>query len=128
MVEQSHCELGSDFKKHILSIFNAPNVKEQPRVVVELGCGDGLLLQQIYLSIREHSLRCNMLDEHELTLVGIEQCPDSIRAATRNLADLPADVISMPLNCPGQILRELDGRITADKQDILLNPQTWLIA
>ncbi|MEH1972440.1 MAG: SDR family NAD(P)-dependent oxidoreductase [Nostoc sp.] len=119
MVQQSHFELWPILKNHILSIFNAPNFKEQPRVLVELGCGNGLLLQQIYLWIRDHSLRGNVLDEHDLTLVGIEQCPDLIQTATRNLGDIPADVISMPLNCPEQILRELDGRITAKKQDIL---------
>ncbi|WP_273770791.1 SDR family NAD(P)-dependent oxidoreductase [Nostoc sp. UHCC 0926] len=119
MVEQSHFELWPILKNHILSIFNAPNFKEQPRVLVELGCGNGLLLQQIYLWIRDHSLRGNVLDEHDLTLVGIEQSPDLILTATRNLGDIPADVISMPLNCPEQILRELDGRITANKQDIL---------
>lgn len=118
--EKSHFDLWPIFKNHILSIFNVPNVKEQPRVIVELGCGNGLLLQQIYLWIQEHSLGGNVLDERDVTLIGIEQCPDLIRIATRNLADIPsAHVISMPLNCPGQILRELEGRITANKQDIL---------
>nr|ADA69237.1 trans-AT polyketide synthase [Nostoc sp. 'Peltigera membranacea cyanobiont'] len=119
MVQQSHFELWPILKNHILSIFNASNFKEQPRVIVELGCGNGLLLQQIYLWIRDYSLRGNVLDEHDLTLVGIEQCPDLIRTATRNLGDIPADVISVLLNRPEQILRELDGRITANKQDIL---------
>lgn len=118
MVEQSQFELWPILKNHILSIFNAPNFKDQPKVIVEMGCGNGLLLQQIYLWIREYRLCGNVLDEHDLTLVGIEQCPDLIRTATRNLADIPAYVISMPLNCPGQI-DELDGRITAKKQDIL---------
>ncbi|MBD2610773.1 SDR family NAD(P)-dependent oxidoreductase [Nostoc punctiforme FACHB-252] len=120
IVEKSHFELWPIFKNHILSIFNVPNVKEQPKVIVELGCGNGLLLQQIYLWIQEYSLCGNVLDEQDLTLIGIEQCPDLIRTATRNLADIPsAHIISMPLNCPGQILRELEGRITANKQDIL---------
>ena len=65
MVEKDHFELWPILKNHILSIFNAPNFKEQPRVIVELGCGNGLLLQQIYLWIRDHSLRGNVLDEHD---------------------------------------------------------------
>ena len=107
------------FKKHILSIFNAPKLKEQPKVIVEFGCGDGQLLRDIYLLIREQTLRGRALAEHELILVGIEQNPDSIKEATRNLADLPAHVIAIALDCPEKILGELNGRITVGKQEIL---------
>jgi tRNA G46 methylase TrmB len=120
IVTPSHFNLWPEFKNQILSIFNAPNVQEQPNIIIELGCGEGLLLRQIYQLIQEHTLRGRRLKEQELRLVGIERTPDLVQAAMRNLADLPAQVVSMSSNCFEPVLPGLNIQSAMNEQKVLL--------
>src|SRR5690606_13997062 len=55
----------------IIEIFNQP-VEEQPKGILDMGCGNGALLQHLYELIERYTLRGKMLEEYPLFLVGAD--------------------------------------------------------
>lgn len=55
----------------IVSLFNLP-IDEQPKGILDMGCGNGAFLQHIFEVIDRQTLRGKMLDEYPLFLVGAD--------------------------------------------------------
>ena len=59
-----HEKYFADVEDIILSIFNQLPIEEQPKYVVDMGCGDGTLLKRVYETIRSKSARGKQLHQY----------------------------------------------------------------
>lgn len=110
----------------IIEIFNQP-ISEQPKGVLDMGCGNGAFIQHLFDVIEKHTLRGKMLDEHPLILVGSDYNEAALKITKANLiqADIWAKVIWGDIGDPDLLARELSENYDVDLKD-LLNVRTFL--
>ncbi len=68
-----------------LPIFDERPVEAQPTMVVDVGCGDGTLLETLYAEVRARTRRGRCLNDHPLLMVGAEPSPVARRSAAERL-------------------------------------------
>ena len=120
---------GAYFKKVdeiIASIFNRP-IHEQPRGIVDMGCGNGAYLQHLFEVIAQKTLRGTMLEDHPLFLVGADYNQAALKVTRANLisADIWAKVIWGDIGRPDLLAKDLEENYQIDLKD-LLNVRTFL--
>ena len=110
----------------IIEIFNLP-ISEQPKGILDMGCGNGAFIQHIFDVIEKHTLRGKMLDEHPLILVGSDYNEAALKITKANLiqADIWAKVIWGDIGDPDLLAKELLENYDVDLKD-LLNMRTFL--
>jgi SAM-dependent methyltransferase len=110
----------------IIEMFNRP-ILEQPRGILDMGCGNGALLEHLFNVIEYHTLRGKMLDEHPLFLVGADYNETALRVTRSNLisADIWAKIIWGDVGQPVQLAEDLKEDYSINIQD-LLNVRTFL--
>lgn len=110
----------------IIELFNRP-LDEQPKGVVDMGCGNGAFLQHIFEVISQRTLRGEMLDDYPLLLVGADFNEVSLRVTRSNLtkADIWAKVTWGDIGRPDLLARDLEENYGIALQD-LLNVRTFL--
>ena len=110
----------------IIEIFNQP-ITEQPKGVLDMGCGNGAFMQHLFDVIEKHTLRGKMLDEHPLILVGSDYNETALKITKANLiqADIWAKVIWGDIGKPDLLAKELIENYDVDLKD-LLNVRTFL--
>lgn len=91
----------------VLPVFDEPDLDRQPRLVVDVGCGDGRMLQALGRLVRERTLRGRHLDSHPLRLVGTEFEAEAARVAERTLE---APVLFADVGDPEGLEERLDAR------------------
>jgi hypothetical protein len=120
---------GTYFKKIdeiIISIFNRP-INEQPKGIVDMGCGNGAFLQHIFEVIDRQTLRGEMLSDYPLFLVGADYNQAALKVTRANLikADIWAKVIWGDIGRPDLLADDLKDNYGIDLED-LLNVRTFL--
>ena len=110
----------------IIEIFNQP-ITDQPKGVLDMGCGNGAFIQHLFDVIEKHTLRGKMLDEHPLILVGSDYNEAALKITKANLiqADIWAKVIWGDIGKPDLLAKELIENYDVDLKD-LLNVRTFL--
>lgn len=110
----------------ILDLFNKP-LDEQPKGIVDMGCGNGAFLQHIFEVIELRTLRGEMLEEHPLFLVGADFNEVALKVTRANLtkADIWAKVIWGDIGRPDLLARDLKEDYGIELED-LLNVRTFL--
>ncbi|HAH52502.1 MAG TPA: polyketide synthase, partial [Balneola sp.] len=110
----------------IIEIFNQP-ITEQPKGVLDMGCGNGAFIQHLFDVIEKHTLRGKLLDEHPLILVGSDYNEAALKITKANLiqADIWAKVIWGDIGKPDLLAKELIENYDVDLKD-LLNVRTFL--
>jgi DNA-binding MarR family transcriptional regulator len=110
----------------IIELFNRP-LDEQPKGVVDMGCGNGAFLQHIFEVISQRTLRGEMLDDHPLLLVGADFNEVSLRVTRSNLtkADIWAKVTWGDIGRPDLLASDLSEHYGIALED-LLNVRTFL--
>lgn len=110
----------------IIDLFNKP-IGEQPKGIIDVGCGDGTFIEHIFNIIYKKTKRGKMLKEHPLFIVGAD-FNKKARIATKkrmNQADIWAEVEFGDISDPNSI-----DTMLKDKHDItlgdLLNTRTFL--
>ncbi|HVB56013.1 MAG TPA: hypothetical protein VNE63_06200 [Candidatus Acidoferrales bacterium] len=104
----------------IVEIFNRP-LNLQPRGICDMGCGDGTLLEHLYVVVKNHTLRGGALDKYPLMLIGADFNKVARRVAKQNLrkAGIPLfHVIPGDINRPAQLASDLEG-LGYDIHDLL---------
>ena len=78
----------------IINIFNKP-IEEQPKGILDMGCGNGAFIKHIFEVIEYHTLRGKILDEYPLLLVGADFNQAALKVTRGNLikSDIWAKVI-----------------------------------
>ena len=110
----------------IIELFDKP-IGEQPRGILDMGCGNGAFIQHLYYVIEQHTLRGKMLDEHPLFLVGADYNETAQRITKANLiqADIWAKVVFGDIGRPDLLAKDLEDSYGIELQD-LLNVRTFL--
>ena len=110
----------------IIKLFNLP-IEEQPKGILDMGCGNGAFLQHIFEVIDRQTLRGKMLDEYPLFLVGADYNQTALKVTRANLikADIWAKVIWGDIGRPDLLSDDLKENYNIDLKD-LLNVRTFL--
>lgn len=110
----------------IIELFNKP-IAEQPKGILDMGCGNGAFLQHIFNVIERQTLRGKMLEEYPLFLVGVDYNQVALKVTRANLikADIWAKVIWGDIGNPDLLAQELAENYAIDLKE-LLNVRTFL--
>lgn len=110
----------------IIEIFNRP-IEEQPKGILDMGCGNGAFLQHLYEVIERQTLRGKMLEQHPLFLVGADYNQAALKVTRANLIknDIWAKVIWGDIGNPDQLAVDLKENYRIELSD-LLNMRTFL--
>lgn len=110
----------------IINLFNKP-IDEQPKGILDMGCGNGAFMQHIFDIIEYQTLRGKMLEEHPLLLVGADFNEAALKVTRANLikADIWAKVIWGDIGRPDLLAKDLKEDYNIDLKD-LLNVRTFL--
>ena len=95
-----------------LPLFNAAPLDRQPALVVDAGCGDGALLEALYLAVRERTARGRCLAERPLLMAGVDPSPVARRMASARLsaAGVPHVILDGDIGDPAGLERALAAR------------------
>jgi hypothetical protein len=110
----------------IINLFNKP-IDEQPKGILDMGCGNGAFIQHIFDVIEHQTLRGKKLEEHPLLLVGADFNKAALKVTRANLikADIWAKVIWGDIGRPDLLAKDLQEDYNIDLKD-LLNVRTFL--
>lgn len=110
----------------ILSIFNQP-LELQPKGILDMGCGNGALLQHLYEVIERQTLRGRHLEEHPLFLVGADYNQAALKVTRANLikSDIWAKLIWGDIGNPDVLAEDLRKNYRIELGE-LLNMRTFL--
>lgn len=110
----------------IIELFNKP-IGEQPKGILDMGCGNGAFLHHIFNVIERQTLRGKMLEEYPLFLVGVDYNQVALKVTRANLikADIWAKVIWGDIGNPDLLAQDLQDNYKIDLKD-LLNVRTFL--
>ena len=105
----AHERYFGDADEAIAHVFDRTPVAEQPRFVLDTGCGDASWLARIHALVRDRTLRGRHLDEHPLTLVGADLSQAAVQRARDTLAatGAPALVLLGDVSDPDALRDEL---------------------
>jgi len=112
--------------KVIIDLFNRP-IDEQPKGILDMGCGNGAFIEHIFNVIEQQTLRGKYLDEHPLLLVGADFNNAALRVTRANLikADIWAKVIWGDIGRPDLLAADLKEDYNIELYD-LLSVRTFL--
>lgn len=110
----------------IISIFNQP-IHQQPKGILDMGCGNGAFIQHIFETIERHTLRGKMLEDYPLFLVGADYNQAALNVTRANLIknDIWAKVIWGDIGNPEQLAKDLKENYEINLSD-LVNIRTFL--
>lgn len=110
----------------IIDLFNQP-IEQQPKGIVDIGCGNGAFLIHLYDVIENRTLRGTMLEEHPLFLVGADYNKAALKVTRGNIiqADIWAKVIWGDIGRPDLLADDLQENYGIELKD-LLNVRTFL--
>jgi len=110
----------------LIKLFNLPIV-EQPKGILDMGCGNGAFLEHVFDVIDRQTLRGKMLDKYPLFLVGADYNQTALKVTRANLikADIWAKVIWGDIGRPDLLADDLRENYNIDLKD-LLNVRTFL--
>ena len=110
----------------IIELFNRP-IDEQPRGILDMGCGNGAFLEHLFTVIDRQTLRGKLLDEYPLFLVGADYNQAALKVTRANLikADIWAKVIWGDIGQPDRLAHDLHNNYGIALAD-LLNVRTFL--
>jgi len=112
--------------KIIIDLFNRP-IEDQPKGILDMGCGNGTFLQHLFNVIEQHTLRGKMLEEHPLILIGADYNQTALKISKANLiqADIWAKVVWGDIGRPDLLVKELKDSYGIELNE-LLNVRTFL--
>lgn len=120
---------GTYFKKVdeiIIDLFNKP-IAQQPKGIVDMGCGNGAYLEHLFDVIATRTERGKVLEEHPLFLVGADYNEAALKVTRANLiqADVWAKVIWGDIGRPDLLAKDLEEDYGINLKE-LLNVRTFL--
>lgn len=110
----------------IVELFDRP-IDEQPRGIVDVGCGNGAFLEHLFDVIENRTARGKVLEDHPLFLVGVDFNETALRVTRTSLAraDIWAKIIWGDVGRPDRLAEDLMDDYGIDLKD-LLNVRTFL--
>ncbi|MFT4805910.1 MAG: SAM-dependent methyltransferase [Cyclobacteriaceae bacterium] len=110
----------------IIELFNKP-IDEQPKGILDMGCGNGAFLQHLFAVIESQTYRGTVLDEYPLTIIGVDYNQAALKVTRANLiqADIWAKVIWGDIGNPELLAKDLKDNYDIELKS-LLNVRTFL--
>ncbi|WP_299104783.1 class I SAM-dependent methyltransferase [uncultured Tenacibaculum sp.] len=110
----------------IINLFNKP-IHEQPKGILDVGCGNGAFLKHLFNVIENQTSRGKQLEDHPLLLIGVDYNEAALQITRRNLvqADIWAKVIWGDIGNPKALSEDLEEKYGINLSD-LLNVRTFL--
>jgi len=110
----------------IIDLFNKP-IDQQPKGILDMGCGNGAFLQHLFSVIESQTYRGTVLDEHPLTIIGVDYNQAALKVTRANLiqADIWAKVIWGDIGNPELLATDLKNNYDIELES-LLNVRTFL--
>ena len=104
----------------IIDIFNQP-ISQQPKGILDMGCGNGAFLQHLFNLIEKQTLRGKMLDEHPLLLIGVDFNQTAIRVTKANLiqAEIWAKIVWGDIGDPERLAKDLIDDYDIELENVL---------
>jgi SAM-dependent methyltransferase len=105
----AHDRYFTDSEPLFVEIFDREPLTEQPLFVADMGCGEGSWLVHLHRLIAERTRRGDALDEHPLTMVGVDPDRGALERARRRLdeAGVPALLIRGDVTDPDRLAADL---------------------
>ncbi|EDP97045.1 class I SAM-dependent methyltransferase [Kordia algicida OT-1] len=122
----SHATYFNKFDAVLVDIFNKP-LAEQPKGIIDVGCGNGALLEHIFDLIWNKTQRKDDLSNNKLILIGADYNKEALLSTKRNLekANVWAEVVWGDIGNPAEIDRKLQELYNV-KLGELLNVRSFL--
>ena len=110
----------------IIDLFNKP-IQEQPKGILDLGCGNGAFLKHLFTVIENQTYRGTVLEEHPLKIIGVDYNEAALKASKANLiqADIWAKIIWGDIGDPDLLAQDLQEKYDIDLKKVL-NVRTFL--
>ncbi len=110
----------------IIALFNKP-IAEQPKGILDMGCGNGAFLIHLFEVIEQRTKRGQMLEEYPLFLVGVDYNKAALKVTRANLikADIWAKVIWGDIAEPAALESDIQESYNIELSE-LLNVRTFL--
>ncbi len=110
----------------VIALFNKP-IEEQPKGILDMGCGNGAFLIHLFEVIEQRTKRGPMLEEYPLFLVGVDYNRAALKVTRANLvkADIWAKVIWGDIANPSKLEKDIQESYDIELSD-LLNVRTFL--
>ncbi|HAO14473.1 MAG TPA: polyketide synthase [Tenacibaculum sp.] len=110
----------------IIKLFNKP-IEEQPKGIIDIGCGNGAFLTHLFKLIENHTSRGKELEEYPLYLIGVDYNQTALEITRKNLvqANIWAKVIWGDIGNPNELSENLKAKYGIILSD-LLNVRTFL--
>ena len=102
-------------------LFDETPLDEQPRVVADMGCGNGTLLKTLYLYVATQTMRGRHLDSHPLTMCGVDFSANSLAETEIALtaAAVPHGLIIGDIGDPVPMQAALEAKFGVTRQQVL---------
>ncbi len=122
----SHSTYFKRIDEVLLDIFNKP-LEQQPKGIIDVGCGNGALLEHMFNLIWQQTNRRDDLDKNKLILIGADYNKEALLSTQLNLkkADVWAEVVWGDIGNPAEIDEKL-GNLYGVKLEDLLNIRSFL--
>lgn len=110
----------------IIELFNKP-IDEQPKGILDMGCGNGAFLQHLFSVIESQTYRGTVLDEYPLTIIGVDYNNAALKVTRATLiqADIWGKVIWGDIGNPELLANDLKNNYDIELEN-LLNVRTFL--
>ena len=105
---------------HVRQIFDATSLNDQPRVVADMGCGDGTLLKKIFTYVKQHTMRGQHLKKFPLSVCGIDYNDAALAEAggTLHAASVPHELMHGDIGDPATVQRRLEAVFGVSRDEV----------
>lgn len=116
----AHSTYFSKIDKIVLEIFNLP-LDQQPKGIVDMGCGNGALLIHLYDLISKKTLRGKHLDSHPVRIIGADLNQAALDVTSLNLeaAKVEGFVLKGDIGDPQKLAESLKSLFDLDLHEML---------
>ena len=114
-----HARYFDDVSDIIISIFNKMPYENQPKYIIDTGCGDGGLLKKVYEIIQTKTARGRVLNQFPLYMIGVDYNKKSLTETEKNLRNIPHFTLQGDIGNPDAIVKDLQLKGIVDYENSL---------